>query len=807
MLNDLRYAVRLLIKSPGFSLIAIATLALGIGANSAIFTLVQSLFLRGLPFREQSRIVRVYGEAKERNMQQMPFSLPRFWHYRDGQTVFSGMAADSGMGFILTGMGDPVQLNGAIVTANYFDLVGVRPLRGRLFLPNEEQNADVALVSEHFWRKQLASDPQVLGRSLTLNGVPTTIVGVIPTMPLSWFGPDCEIWTAKPFELPGMPREMLLRGVGYLRGIARLKPGVTINQATAALATLQQSYRLRYPGIFDSSWTPVLVPAAEDVTGNLRPAFITLLAAVAVVLLIACSNVANLLLVRFTARRREIALRVALGASRRGLVRLFILESTLLSLIAGALGLLVASWIIALAPKLAGNNVPIEPTIALQWPVFAFTFGLSLLTGLAMGLYPAWQSSQTNLVGGLKDGGRAISGSPGQHRVRRGLVAAQVALSVLLLAGAALLLASFVRLSHEEMGFRAANIWVAGIGLPNAQYGDDASRARFAERLRTELQNMPGVVSAAITDSIPLSGAFSRTPYARADGGAPPVTQRPIGLSHSVSPGYLRTFGMPLLAGRDINEHDTADHPPVVLISRTTAERIFPSVDPLGRQLLLGGINGSGQAVEIIGVVGDVRSMQLAKKDDIEFYRPFAQRTSSFLSVAIGGQGRPEKLTGTARAALDKVDRELPYIQPQTLRQIIGDSLGQQRLTITLLGSFAAIALLLALVGIYGAVAYTVEQRTGEIGVRMALGAQARDVLQLILTQGMKPVFVGLVVGIAVALALGRLLTSQLYQVSAHNPALLGGTTFVLAAVALAACLIPARRATQVDPIIALRYE
>jgi predicted permease len=806
MLNDLRYAFRVLIKAPSFSIIAIVTLALGIGANTAIFTLIENIFLRGLPFPEQGRIVRIYGEAKERNMQQLPFSVPRFWHYRDGQTIFSNMAADSGLGFILTGMGDPVQLNGATVTANYFDLLGVRPLRGRLFLPNEEQKADVALVSEHFWRKHLASDSQVLGRSVTLNGVPTTIVGVIPTMPFSWFGLDCEVWTPKPFELPGMTREQLMRGVGYLRGIGRLKPGVTIKQAKAALAGLQANYRARNPAIFDASWTITVVPIAEDVTGNLRPAFLTLLAAVAVVLLIACSNVANLLLVRFTARRREIALRVALGASRRGLVRLFIFESTLLSLLAGALGLVMASWIISLAPKLAGNNVPIEPTTGLHWPVFAFAFALSLLTGLSIGLYPAWQSSQANLVGGLKDGGRAISGSVSQHRVRRGLIAAQVALSVLLLAGAALLLASFFRLSHEQMGFRSEKICIGGIGLPATHYANDAARVRFAERLQNELQNIPGVESAAITDSVPLSGAYSRTAYARADGTAPPVTERPIGINHLVSPGYFRTFGIPLLAGRDFSEQDRDGHPLVAVISRNTADKVFPGVNPVGQQLLFGGIDG-GQRTEVIGVVGDVRSIQLGQKNEIEIYRPFAQRTNAFLSVAVRGPGRTEMLLGTVRAALDKVDRQLPIIQPQTLQQIVGDSLGQQRLTMTLLGGFALIALLLALVGIYGAVAYTVEQRTGEIGVRMALGAQARDVLRLILSQGMKPVLLGLVIGLVSALALSSLLTSQLYQVSAHNPALLLGTAFILAAVALAACFIPARRATQVNPIVALRYE
>jgi putative ABC transport system permease protein len=806
-MTDLRYAIRTLLKSPAFTLIAILILALGIGANSAIFTLIDNLFLRGLPFKEPNRLVRVYGEAKERQMQQMPFSVPRFWHYRDGQNVFSGLAADSGMGFILTGMGDPVQLNGGIVTANYFDVLGVRPLRGRLFLPNEEGTADVALVSEHFWRKQLAADPQVLGRSLALNGVLTTIVGVLPTMPLSWFGPDCDVWTAKPFELPGMTRETLMRGVGYLRVIGRLKPGVTNDQAKAALVPVQESYRVQYPGLFDSSWTPAVVPASEDVTGNLRPAFRTLLASVAAVLLIACSNVANLLLVRFTSRRREIALRAALGASRAGLIRLFIFESTLLSLIGGLIGLVFASWVISAAPKLAGNNVPLEPNLTLHWPVFVFTLALSLGTGLVMGLYPASQSSRTELARELKEGGRTLAGSRGQQRVRRGLVAAQVALSVLLLAGAGLLLASFVRLSHEKIGFKPERIWIGGIGLPASHYSDDGSRARFVENLRTELQRLPEVEAAAITDVVPLSGGFSRTPYARSDGSAPPVTQRPIGLVHDVSPGYFHTFGIPLLAGRDLDEHDTKDHPEVVLISQGTARTIFPRINPIGQRLLLGGINGTGVPAEIIGVVGDIRSMQLGKKDEIEFYRPFAQRPNSFLNIAIRGRGHPEMLLGPARAALDRVDRELPFIQPQTMSRVIGDSLGQQRLTMTLLGSFALLALLLALVGIYGAVAYTVEQRTGEIGVRMALGAQARDVLRLVVGQGIQPVVIGLLIGLVTVLILGRFLTSQLYEVSAHSPVLLGGTTFLLGLVALAACLIPARRATRVDPIIALRYE
>jgi putative ABC transport system permease protein len=807
MIQDFRFALRSILKSPAFSILAIITLAIGIGMNTAIFSLFHDLFLRGLPFENPSGIIRVYGEAKERSLRQLPFSIPRYWHYRDAQTVFSETAADSGTGFILTGMGDPIQLNGDNVTANYFHLLGVKPILGRLFLPEEEMKADVAVISEHFWRAKLGGDPNVLGRSLTLNGVPTTIIGVVPRMPISWFGPDCEICSVKPFDLPGTPRDLLMRGVSFMRMIGRLKPGGTVEQARANLSAVQESYHQQNAEKADTTWEPILVTAPEDATGQLRPAFLTLLGAVAFVLLIACSNVANLLLVRFAGRRREIALRVALGASRTSIVRLFVIESSLLSLMAAVLGIFLALWALPLVPKLAGQNVPLEAVSAVNGPALAFTLFVSLAVGLAMGVYPALQSARSDLVHGLKDGGRAISGSAGQNRFRRSLVAAQVCLSVVLLAGAGLLTTSFLRLTRENAGFRVDRIWVGGIGLPPARYPDKDAYARFAKRLQDELQNAPGVEAVALTDSVALTGAFSQAPYTRADRDPVPMNQRPLGLMHSISPGYLQTFGMSLIVGRNVNEYDKTDGPPVVLISQATAKRLFPGENPIGHQMYFGTNNGTGLLTEIVGIVSDVRFRQLDKTDDVEFYRPISQRIFPFVNICLRTTVRPEAIAGTARAALDKIDRELPIIQPTTMTAVMDNSLGPQRLTTTLLGIFAGVALLLALIGIYGAVAYTVAQRTGEIGVRMALGAQARDVLQLVLSQGMKPVLFGLAAGVVVALALGWLLTSQLYQVSAYNPALLAGTTISLATVALAACFIPARRATQVSPIVALRYE
>jgi predicted permease len=776
--------------------------------NTAIFSLINDLFLKGLPFQKPDELVILQAEAKERNLEQLPMSVPRYWHYRDGQTVFSSFAADAGTGFILTGLGDPVQLNGGNTTWNYWDTLGIHPIMGRTFLAEEEMKADVALVSQNFWRKHLNSDPGVVGRSITLNGVATTIVGVLPNLPISWFGRNADVFTVKPFQLPGLTQERLMRGVSFMRVVGRLKPGVTPDQAKATLQVLQQSYRQERPEAADNSWTPVVISAAEDATGNLRPAFFTLLAAVSFVLLIACSNVANLLLVRFTGRRREIALRMALGASRSGVVRLFVFESMLVSLIAGVVGTCLALWVVSVIPKIAGDNIPLESGLALNAPVLLFTLGLSLLTGLAMGMYPAWQSSRADLVDGLKDGGRAMTGSLGQQRFRRGLVAAQVGLSVVLLAGAGLLIASFVRLSNQPTGFKSERLWVGFIGLPPGQYPDPESKARFADRLLTELKNTPGIDMASVSDGVPLAGGGGRSPYARVDGNPPAVNQRPLGLTRSISPGFLKTFSIPLLAGRDIDERDGVDKPLVVLVSKATAQKLFPGgEDPIGKRIFFGTDNNTGLPCEIIGVVGDVRSTQLDRPNDVEFYRPWTQRSFPFLSVTVKTSGKAEAAASIVRPVLARVDSALPIIQPGTMDEFINQSLGQRRLTMTLLGVFAGIALVLAMVGIYGAVAYTVEQRTGEIGVRMALGAQTADVLRLVVKQGMSPVIIGLGLGILAALALGRLLTTQLYEVSASNPALLAATSATLAIVALFACLIPARRASLVNPIEALRTE
>lgn len=807
MIADFKFAFRMLTKTAGFTIIAIATLAVGIGLNTAIFSLINDLFLRNLPFKDPERLVHMYSNARERNLLELAISAPRFMHYRDGQTIFDGFGGENVFAFTLTGLGDPVQIFGGRVTSNYFDVLGVRPVRGRNFLPEEEEGADVAMVTENFWQKRMGGDQNVIGRSVTLDGVPHTIVGILPNLPFSWVGPNAEVWTTKPYVIPGFTYERMMLGSGFLRVVGRLKPGISIEQARAALTALGESYRAAHPDKIDSSSVMTLKTLPEDVTGNLRPAFATLLAAVAFVLLIACSNVANLLLVRFTGRRREIALRMAIGASRSSIVRLFIFESLLLSVIAGAAGALFAWQLVPMVPRMAANFLPFDPTSRLQLsvPVLLFTIGLSMLTGAAMGIYPALQSSRADLVEGLKEGGRGTSSSAHQQRLRKILVGAQVALSVTLLAGAALLITSFVRLSQQNIGFHPENRWIGFLTLPQMRYPDLAARQRFVERTLAALHAVSGFASVTISADIPLLvGGGSNTLYSRTDGEILPIDKRAAAALHNIAPDYFKTWDIPLLAGRDFDEHDTADSQQVVLISAGGAKKVFGEENPVGKSLLIGSNNIPTQ---IIGVVGDVRTRKVSEPDAVEIYRPWAQQSFPFPVIVVHSNLRPDAVSKLVRSALDTVDSNLAIALPQPMSDIVAQAVGQTRLMMWLLGIFAGVALLLASIGIYGAVAYTVAQRTGEIGVRMALGAQTRDVLRLILQQGMKPVLSGLAIGIVATFALGKLIAAQLYQVSAHNPALLGGATVLLALTAFIACLVPARRAALLDPVQALRAE
>ncbi|HEY7293246.1 MAG TPA: ABC transporter permease [Vicinamibacterales bacterium] len=806
-MTDVRFACRQLLKSPVFTLLALLTLALGIGLNTAIFSVIDDLFLRGLPFHESGRVVHMFANAKDRGLVEAPLSAPRFKQYREGQTIFSEYAAESFNAFTLTGLGDPIQIFGGKLTTNYFDLLDVRPIRGRLFRAEEEENADVALVTDSFWQQRLDGDPNVIGRSITLDGMSHTIVGVLPNQPAAWFGsnPAAEVWTTKPFAIPGFSYDRMMRGTGFLRVIGRLKPGVSIEQARAALPALDQGYATQYPNNIDRTVATSIKALPEDVTGNLRPAFATLFAAVSFVLLIACSNVANLLLARFSGRRREIAVRLALGSSRLSVLRLFMFESLLVSVLAGIAGAVLAWRLVPLVPRMAANFLPLEPDYALElsMPVLGFMTALSLVTGFVMGMYPALQGSRVDLLEGLKEGARGTSGSRRQHRFRAVLVGAQVALSVALLSGASLLIISFVRLSQQNLGFDPQHVWVGFVTLPQARYGDLDARQRFVERALAAMRSVPGLERAGVSGDIPLNGG-GRTLYARGDVPLPPVDQRSAAPGHDVAPGYFKTWGIPVLSGREFDDHDLSDRQQVVLISEAGAKKVFPNENPVGKTLM---VTSAGTPAVIVGIVGDVRSQRVAQPPDMEFYRPWAQENFPFVSITVRSPLEVNVVSRLVQSAIGTVDPGIAISRPRTMDAVVAQALGQARLMMCLLGIFAFVALVLATVGVYGAVAYTVEQRTGEIGVRMAFGAQTRDVLRLVVDQGMRPVVAGLIAGVAAALAIGRLIASQLYEISAHNPLLLAVTVTVLGLAALVACVVPARRATVIDPMDALRAE
>jgi putative ABC transport system permease protein len=548
-----------------------------------------------------------------------------------------------------------------------------------------------------------------------------------------------------------------------------------------------------------------MVGLRDDIVGAARSSLLTLLAAVSLLLLVACANVANLLLVRFTGRRQEIGLRTALGASRARIVRQFLLESSILSVLAAVLGAALAYYAMPSLLALAQNNLAFSADIAISLPVLAATAAVSVVAGLLMGAYPAVQGSRSDIVTALRDGGRTVAGAVGSHRVRRAIVAAQVAVSLVLLIGATLLVSSFIRLRSQPTGFGATDLFVGGINLPPSRYPTPGSQHRLYADLAADLNRTPGVVTAALSQSVPLLGPFSRAPYASAEGVMPPLNERPLGLTQSVTPGYFETLQIPLIAGRDFSERDSSDAPLVAVVSQSTARKLFPNdVDVLGRRIVMGSQDG-GQVMQIVGVAGDVRSQTLASSPEVEFYRPVAQRPRTFMRLAVRTVGAAAAFEHTARQLVARRDPLLPLTSVTTLSQALDGSLAQQRLLFTLLAVFAGLAVIVSTVGIYGVVGYFVGQRTAEIGVRVALGAHRREIVGMVLRQSFAPVAVGLGIGLLVSVALARFVQSLLFEVSPFDPLMLCGAAAGLAAVAALACALPARRASRINPVTALR--
>jgi predicted permease len=803
LIQDVRYSVRAFTKSAGFAAIAIGTLALGIGANTAIFSVINAAFFAPYGVKEPERLVRLWGQDLKRNILQLGFSVPKYEVIRDQQTSFESLGAATQLAqtLLLDGT-EPIQINGALATSSFLEAFGARPMAGRFFRDDEERGANVAVLGEDIWRSRFAADPAIVGRGITLDGAAYTVIGVSERLPAFW---DADVWTTNPFQFPGIPQDTIRRGFSFLQPVARLKPGLTEEQARRELEVLAKRYESAYPANADAAWTLTAIGLRDDIVGAARSSLLTLLAAVGLLLLVACANVANLLLVRFTSRRQEIGLRAALGASRGRIVRQFLVESLLLSAIAAALGAVFAYWTLPGLLVLAQNNLAFASDIRISLPVLVATAVLALGAGVVMGLYPAVQGSRSDIVSVLRDGGRTIAGALGSHRARRAIVMAQVAVSLVLLIGAGLLVTSFAKLRSQRTGFDSTNIFVAGVGLPPSRYPDVDSQGRFWLRLNEALAAAPGVSRATLISTPPLNGGgFTRSPYALAEGAVPPLNERPLGLTISVTPGYFATLRIPLVAGRDFTERDTAAAPRVAVVSRSTARKLGGEGAVLGRRIIMG---ANGEVMEVVGITEDTRTQALASIAEVEFYRPVMQRQRPFMQMMVKTAADPAAFETTARQVLSSLDATLPMTAVTTHSTMVAQSLAQQRLVFVLLGVFALLAVVLSSVGIYGVVASFVGQRTPEIGVRMALGASRIQVVGIVLGQSIVPVGAGLLLGLVGAVALGRFVEGLLFEVSPLDPLMLAGGVVSLALVAGVACAIPAGRAARIDPVSALRGE
>jgi putative ABC transport system permease protein len=803
MMADFRYALRMLAKSPAFSLIAILTLGLAIGANTAIFSVVNAVLLRPLPYPHSEQLVRVFGKQPQLDL--APSSPANFLEWREENQVFERIGTYVGKGFNLLGGDKPERVIGARVSADLLPLLSVQPALGRLFTNDEDQQGrdQVVILSHDFWRSRFAGDLNTVGQTITLSDKPYTVIGV---MPPGFAFPDtrAQIWVPMAFSAA----ERQTRDTNYIDVIARLKPGVSLEQARANMDAVARSQAERYPKTNVGVGVTVR-SLQEHIVGDVRPMLVVLLGAVAFVLLIACANVANLLLARAAARQREMAIRGALGASRSRVVRLLLTESVLLAVVGGAVGLLLAFWSLDLLVSLKPANLPRLAEIGMNRTVFLFTLAVSVVTGVLFGLVPALQVSKMDLNEGLKESSRGGSDSPRRHRVRALLVISEVALSLVLLVGAGLMIRSFSRLLAVDPGFKADHVLTAFVSLPSSKYPKREEQTAFFDRLLERLRNVPGVSAASLVTDIPLYGGSSTGFDVE---GRPPAApgQRAMTDYRLISADYFAAMGMKLVKGRAFTRHDTGDSPGVVIINETLAARFFPGEDPIGKRLDMSG--EPKDLREIVGVVGDTRNYGLDAEVKPEAYVPFLQSAPEYLAsvvsaltIVVRSTIEPTALTATLREQVQALDKDQPVSAIRTMEWYLADSMAQRRFNMFLLGAFAGLALVLAAVGIYGVIAYTVTQRTHEMGIRIALGAKGGDILRLVFSNAMATTLTGIALGLGAAFALTRLLRSLLYQVSPTDPFVFAAIPLLLLSVAVIATYLPARRAMKVNPITALR--
>jgi putative ABC transport system permease protein len=814
LLRDIRYGLRRLRKSPAFTAIVVLTLALGIGANTAIFSVVNAVLLRALPYREPDRLVTInhFYNNPELNYLEAPVSAIGFRDYRDKTKSFQAVAVETGWSANLTGDGDPERVPASRVSGDYFRVNGVPAALGRTFGRDEDEPGKnrVVVLSDGLWRRVFGADRRAVGKPIQLNGETYTVLGVMPPEFRAFYNRDADIWTplalrADQFNPNNYTNE-------WLNLTARLKPGVPLKQAQAEMRTFANDLRRQYPNSFGRSWTLRVKSLNELATGKIRPALLVLLGAVGFVLLIACANVANLLLARGAVRIKEVAIRSALGAERWTLVRQLLTESIILALAGAALGLVLAWWgvksVAALAPQLAANG-----GIRIDASVLLFTLGVAIVTGLLFGLAPAVQTSRTNLQSTLKEGGRTGAADASGRVVRRALVVGEVALALTLLIGAGLLIKSVARLQRVQPGFDPAKLLTFNVALPRVKYASDTAKIQFFDQALARIAEVPGIVSVGGTDVMPFGGSWSTGSF-NIEGYTPgPNQPGPWGDLRAVSPDFFRTMRIPIKQGRGFTMQDDARSQAVAVIDDEFVKKYFRNQNPIGRRIYFGDATDSVKNyITIVGVVGHTMHEGLDADPRLQLYLPYRKPLPGWgalgaMAFAVRTSGEPLQMTRAVRNAVQTVDKDMPISGVKSMDDLVGSSVGQRRLTMILLGTFSGIALLLASIGIYGVMSYSVAQRGREIGIRMALGAERGRVLALVVGQGMALAGLGVGIGLLGAFALTRLLGSQLYSVTPTDPGTFAAVAGLLTAIALGATLPPALRATRVDPVVALREE
>jgi putative ABC transport system permease protein len=802
LFSDIRHAIRMTIKRPGFTAVALVTLALGIGANTAIFSVVNAVLLNPLPYANPSELTLMWLQHRPTSQFQVPVSFPDFLDWREQTQSFEEIVATRTLSANFTDGDEPERINGARVSTGFLSMFRVTPVAGRDFLESEMQPGapPVALIGYKLWQERYGGDPSLVGRAVSIDNASYTIVGIVPR---SFYYPTTDTQVYIPL-IQG-PADTA-RGSRMLRVIARLTRGVSLEQAQAEMNIIAGRIAERFPES-NADVTVSLVPLHEQVVGRVRPALIVIFAAAGCVLLIACANVANLLLARATARRTELAIRAALGASRIRLIRQLLTESILLSLMGGFLGMLIATWVVPALTSISASSIPRVEEVSVSVKALAFTAIISLVTGVLFGTAPALKSSSKQLTEVLKEGSRGASGGDMHRGLLNLVVAAQVALSVVLLAAAGLMVRSFISLSGVEPGFNPRGVLTIGIGLTQPIYADVDQQARFYDRLIDKVNAIPGVQSTAGVNRVPLLGSNSSTSFTF-QGKPVQKGNEPNADCRIATPNYFRTMGIPLIEGREFIETDLKNAPEVVVINQSMADQFLPGDDPLGKKLQI--YPNPARWREIVGVVGDVKLLGLDADISPAIYVPAAQNPypnamrNSFLTVRATGD--PRNLIAAIRNEMKNVDSGVPVANVRLLEQIVGDSVAPQRLNMWLLLAFAGLAALLAAVGIYGVMAYSVTQRTREIGVRMALGAGSTAMLRMVLLEGAKVTAAGVITGLAAAFALTRLMSTMLYKVSAADPLTFAGISTLIVGVSLLANYIPARKASRVDPMVALRH-